>query len=101
MSEQLRHTSHARYSLWYHFAWGTKYRKRIWTDLHTVDRVKTIFHSVACEYDMEVGELELLSDHIHLMVSAPPRIAPARAVQILKSVSTTLLFTEFPWLTQH
>ncbi len=47
---------------------------------------------------MEVSSLEVLSDHVHLMLSAPPRLAPARAIQIIKSVSTRQLFEEFPWL---
>jgi len=94
----IRKTSHARYSLWYHLAWGTKYRKHIWTEDHTKTRVKAIFQAIAANYDLEISSLEILSDHVHLMLSAPPRIAPARAVQILKSVSTKQLFEEFPWL---
>ena len=50
---------------------------------------------------MEISNIELLSDHVHCMISAPPRIAPAKMAQILKSVSTRLLFEEFPWLKQH
>lgn len=101
MTEKLRQTSHARYSLWYHLAWGTKYRKKVWLENYTKGRVKTILQSIAFEHDMEIGEIEVMSDHVHLMLSAPPRIAPARAVQILKSLSTTLLFEEFPWLRKH
>ena len=47
---------------------------------------------------MEVGAIELLSDHIHFSLTAPPRIAPARAAQILKSVSTKALFSYYPEL---
>ena len=94
----IRKTSHARYDLWYHFAWSTKYRKKIWKDEYTKNKVNTIFRTVANHYDMEIGEITLLSDHIHLTASAPPRIAPSRIAQILKSVSTKLLFEEFPWL---
>lgn len=101
MTEKLKHTSHARYSLWYHLAWGTKYRKKIWLDDYTKNRVKTIFHTIAFQYDISIDEIEIMSDHVHLMASAPPRIAPARMVQILKSVSTTLLVEEFPWLKKH
>ena len=97
----VRKTSHARYSLWYHLVWGTKYRKQIWKDEYTKNRVKIIFQTIAHQYDMEISNIELLSDHIHCMVSAPPRIAPAKMAQILKSVSTKLLFEEFPWLKQH
>ena len=47
---------------------------------------------------MGVGEVEVLSDHVHLSLTAPPRIAPAEAVAILKSVSTKLLFKRYKWL---
>lgn len=50
---------------------------------------------------MEIGEIAIESDHVHLEASAPPRIAPARIAQVLKSLSTKLLFEEFPWLKQH
>jgi len=47
---------------------------------------------------MEIGELNTLSDHIHITVSAPPRIAPSFIAQTLKSISNKLLFKELPWL---
>ena len=97
----VKHTSHSRYDLWYHFAWSTKYRKRVWKDDAHRARVKAIFRMIAEHYDIEIGEIECLDDHIHLMASAPQRIAPARIAQVLKSVSTKLLFEEYPWLMKH
>lgn len=97
----VKHTSHARYDLWYHFAWSTKYRKHIWTNAQTKERVVAIFRTIAGQYDINLGEIKCLSDHIHLVAGAPPRIAPARIAQILKSLSTKLLFKEFTWLKQH
>lgn len=94
----IRQTSHARYDLWYHFVWCTKYRKRIFTEPSTKKRVETIFRTIADHYDIELGEVNCLPDHIHFTVSAPPRIAPAQIVKILKSLSTKLLFKELPWL---
>ena len=95
---QIRHTAHARYELWYHVAWCTKYRKHIFKNPQTKEEVKTIFRTTASHYDMEIAEVNCLSDHIHLSISAPPRIAPAKAVQILKSVSTKILFQKYKWL---
>lgn len=95
------HSSHSRYDLWYHFAWSTKYRKRIFTECHTKEKVKALFRAIAARYDLTIGVIECLSDHLHCTVSAPPRIAPARAAQILKSVSTKLLFQHLPWLKHH
>ena len=94
----IQRTSHARYDLWYHFAWGTKYRKNIWTNPRTQSRVKDILRDVASHYEIKLGEVNCLPDHIHFSASAPPRIAPSQIVQIIKSKSTTLLFKEFPWL---
>ena len=97
----IRHTSHARSDLWYHYAWGTKYRKHIWHNEDTRKRVKDIFRIIASQYDIEIGTIECLSDHLHFTASTPPRVAPSTPAQILKSLSTKLLFKEFPWLKQH
>ncbi len=92
------HTSHARYDLWYHLAFSTKYRKRIFTDLKTKQEVENLFREIALQYDLKIDKIQVMSDHVHMSVSAPPRIAPSRAVQILKSVSTKLLFKQYKFL---
>lgn len=97
----IKHTSHARYDLWYHFAWSTKYRKKIWQDEEKKVAVKQLFRKIAGQYDMEIGTIQLLSDHVHFTLTAPPRIAPAQAAQILKSVSTKALLAYYPELTQQ
>ena len=94
----VRHTSHARYDLWYHVAFSTKYRKKIWQEQATRVRVGQVFRDIASHYSLEIGVIEVLPDHVHFTLSAPPRIAPARAAQILKSVSTKMLFQKYPWL---
>ena len=47
---------------------------------------------------MEIDTLEVMEDHVHLCLSAPPRYAPARVVQILKSISARELFARCPRL---
>ncbi len=97
---QTRHTTHARYNLWYHLAFATKYRKTIFTSAETQQYVAETLRAVAAHYDMELDAVAVQPDHAHMTVSAPPRTAPARAAQILKSVSTKLLFENLPWLKQ-
>ncbi len=94
----IKRTSHARYEIWYHIAWCTKYRKQVFKNEQTKEIVRLLLRKIAAAYEMEVSTIEVLSDHVHLTISAPPRIAPSRAVQILKSLSTKLLFQQFPWL---
>jgi len=97
----IRHTSHARYDLWYHIAWATKYRKQVFVEKTTQTRVQEILRAIASHYDIDTGAVECLPDHTHLTFSAPPRIAPSSAAQIFKSVSTKKLFEEFPWLRNY
>ena len=94
----IRKTSHARYELWYHFAWSTKYRKKIFREDRVKEYTKKLFREVAGHYDIEISDIEILPDHIHLLATAPPRIAAATIAQILKSVSTKMLFEKYPWL---
>jgi len=94
----IQRTSHARFEIWYHIAWATKYRKKVFTQKHSQQAVKRLLRKIADGYDLKIGEIEVLSDHIHLTLSAPPRIAPSRAIQILKSISTKALFSHYPWL---
>ena len=35
---------------------------------------KELLRKIAAEYDMEIGNVEVLSDHVHLTLCAPPRI---------------------------
>lgn len=95
---EIKKTSHARYELWYHVAFSTKYRKKVFDNEKTQEEVALLFREIALHYDLEVGQIQVLPDHVHLSVTAPPRIAPAQAVAILKSVSTKLLFKRYKWL---
>ena len=47
---------------------------------------------------MEIDTLEVMEDHVHLCLSAPPRYAPARIGQILQSISARELFARCPRL---
>ena len=42
---------------------------------------------------MEVGD-----EHVHFLVSFPPRYSISKAVGILKSISASKMFKEFAWL---
>ena len=93
----LRRSSHAVYDLKYHFVWIPKYRKRILTP-EIADYAKQVFRKIAEEYDMVIDTVEVVEDHVHIFLEAPPRLSPSRIVQILKSMSARELFREFPRL---
>jgi len=47
---------------------------------------------------MIIDTMEIVEDHVHMFLEAPPRLSPSRIVQILKSISATELFSQFPRL---
>lgn len=59
---------------------------------------KEVFQRIAEEYEFEIDTMEVMKDHVHLFLSAPPRYSPARIVQIMKSISSREVFRRFPHL---
>ena len=94
-------TSHARYELWYHLVFCTKYRKKAFNREDTKGTVRKVIREIALEYDGEVGEIEVMSDHLHCMVRVPPKIALSRMVSIIKSLSTRRLLEGCKWLKEY
>jgi putative transposase len=93
----MKASAHAVYDLKYHFVWIPKYRKHLLIG-DIAEATKEILREVAEAYGMEVDTLEVVDDHVHVFLSAPPRYAPARVMQIMKSISARELFARFPWL---
>lgn len=91
----LRRSKHSVYDLKYHFVWIPKYRKKLFSERMTMRR-KEIFREIAERYEFEIDTMETMDDHVHLFLVAPPKYAPARVVQIIKSISSTMMFREFP-----
>lgn len=91
----VKRTSHAIYDTKYHLVWIPKYRKWILRgDLRK--RTKEIFQEIAKDFGFEIDTLEVREDHIHLFLSAPPKYSISKIVGILKSISGSKIFQEFP-----
>lgn len=90
-----KRTAHTVYDTKYHLVWAPKYRKKILRG-EVQRRVKKIFREVATAYDIEIVELEVSEDHVHLMCSFPPRYSIAQVVTRFKSLSARTIFREYP-----
>ncbi|MBC8460187.1 MAG: IS200/IS605 family transposase [Deltaproteobacteria bacterium] len=91
----LKRTSHAVYEAKYHLVWCPKYRKKILVD-EIRPRVKELFLEIASHFDFEIDRCEVSEDHIHILISFPPRYSVSKVVGILKSISGSKIFKEFP-----
>ena len=98
MNNQFNTVTHGRgyvYSLQYHIVWVTKYRNPIFTDNIETD-VKTYLIDILKSLDMDVIAMEVMPDHIHLLVSCKPQLRLSDAIKILKGNIARWLFIKHP-----
>ena len=74
-----------------------KYRRKVLAQGVDV-RLKEIIHEVVAERQAEVIELEIMPDHVHLLVEVDPQFGIHRLVRLLKGRSSRMLRQEFPRL---
>ena len=96
----LRHAAHSVYDCQYHLVWTPKRRRPVLACL-VGERLTALFVEIGEAYDIEVTELHVASDHVHLYCSFPPRLCISQVVTRLKSISARPLFREFPALRQR
>jgi putative transposase len=89
--------NHIIYSCKYHVVWTPKYRRPVL--INGVDnRLKDIVREVVEETSCEIFELEIMPDHVHLLVEVDPQFGIHHLVKLMKGRSSNLLRNEFPWL---
>lgn len=87
----------AVYSCKYHVVWCPKYRRPVL--VNGVDgRLKDIIRETCAEMHAELIEMEVMPDHVHLLVEVDPQYGIHRAVRLIKGRSSRLLRDEYPWL---
>lgn len=91
----LRANNNITYQCAYHVVWCPKYRRSV---LHPPvdERLKQIIREVAEERAAHIVELEVLPDHVHLLVEVDPQYGIHRLVKQMKGRSSRYLRQEFP-----
>jgi len=91
--------SHVIYKCDYHIVWVPKYRFRILTG-----QVKTLIEDdirKLCEWrKCEIIEMSVQIDHIHLVLSIPPKVSVSVMMGILKGKLAIKLFKSYPKMKQ-
>jgi putative transposase len=97
MERKFKSNHNAVYSCKYHIVWCPKYRRKVLVNGIDV-RLKEIIQQVAAECRADVIELEVMPDHVHLLVGVDPQFGVNRLVRLIKGRSSRLLRLEFPQL---
>jgi putative transposase len=97
MSSKFKSNNNVTYSCKYHIVWCPKYRRKVL--IHGVDtKLKEILISVCEEFKSELIEMEVMPDHVHILVECDPQFGIAKLIRYMKGRSSRILREEFPWL---
>ena len=83
------------YNLHVHLVFTPKYRRGPFTG-EILDRCQQIMAEICTDFGAELREFNGETDHVHLLVHYPPKVALSRLVNSLKGVSARRLRQEFP-----
>lgn len=89
-----RKSSHAVYDIKYHVIWVTKYRYKVLRGPIAV-RARELIRQGCEARNITILQGSVGKDHIHLLLSCPPSMAPSKILQYLKGRSSRLLQDEF------
>jgi putative transposase len=79
----------------YHFVWIPKYRHKVFKEPYR-GVLKDIIRKVGYDYNINIKELELPVDHIHMIVKSEPKVSPSHIMQVIKSISAREFFELYP-----
>lgn len=84
------------YNFHFHLIWVTKYRNQIFTTPELVDEMKDILSHIAKLSDVTIETMEVMPDHVHMLISFKPKYAPTDIVKNFKGSSARLFFKTHP-----
>jgi len=94
---RFRKLSHALWHCQYHLVWVPKYRYRILQGPVGQEVYKCI-QLFSGQKGCEVVELNIQTDHIHLISMVPPKVSISDLVGILKGRTAIRIFKQFSYL---
>lgn len=89
--------AHLVYSCQYHIIWCPKYRRRVLIN-GIEERLKELIYSKETDYSFKVLAIEVMPDHVHLLLDINPRIGAFNVVTKLKGFTSKTLRSEYPIL---
>lgn len=92
-----RYGSHTVYKIEYHFVWVTKYRYKVLRG-DVGQRVRELVRQTCEAFEIRILKGVVSQDHVHILVSAPPELAPSEIMRRIKGRTASKLFEEFPAL---
>lgn len=93
-----KNSNNVVYSCKYHIVWCPKYRRKVLVD-KIAERLKELIKEKCSEIKVDIIEMEILPDHVHLLIEVDPQFGINRAVRSIKGYTSYTLRKEFVELT--
>ena len=100
MEFNLKRHSHSVGQNAYHMVWKPKYSVPIFRQLKYRKICVGVLKQIALNYNIQVIELQVMKDHIHLFVDLHPSMPISKAFQLFKGISSRMLRRNFTYLRQ-
>ena len=94
MANKSNELSHTKWMCKYHIVFTPKYRRKMIYNQLKVD-IRDILKQLCAYKGVEILEGHLMPDHIHMLVSIPPKISVSSFMGYLKGKSSTMLYEKF------
>ena len=94
MGRSYRRSAHTVFELHYHFVFTTKYRKPVLRG-EVGTRFRDLTREICRTHDIEILKGHIRPDHVHLLLSVPPPLAPSRVMKLIKGKTSHHMLSDF------
>lgn len=92
--ENYRSGSHTKYDIKVHIVWITKYRSKVMKG-DIAHRLRELLREICMSEEIEIIKGHVSSDHVHLLVSYPPKLSISKMVMRMKGKTSRKLLQEY------
>lgn len=94
MANDEKSLSHTKWNCKYHIVFAPKYRRKVFFG-EKKREIGRILRQL-CEWKgVEIIEAEICPDHVHMLVSIPPKVAVSSFMGYLKGKSSLMIYEQF------
>lgn len=96
-NKKYKSSKHLVFSCQYHVIFCPKYRRKVLTG-RVAERLKELILEKQEEFQYEILDMEVMPDHVHLLIDVDPKIGVYTVVSKIKGYTSKQLREEFPEL---
>ena len=95
MRDVVEKASHCAWQIHYQIVFPVKYRRGMLDDT-VVENIMMTAKAIEDRYDIEFEQIGCDKDHVYILCTAHPKIAPGQIVRVFKSITARELFKRKP-----